>query len=127
MADDPAWNPWDLTVTFDRREIPDRRADWIRQELANEILTAAMRVAAAHPDVAFEVDGEVITPDQLASRVDVVSTRALCNGAVDGRTTAEVAAALGYPREDIARQLRLPESNLVLGADDRWWPKPETR
>jgi hypothetical protein len=127
VADNRAWNPWDLLVTFDRGKIPDRRADWIRQELASEILTAAMRVAAAHPDVPFEVDGEVLVPDQLASSVDVIGTRALRNGAADGRTTAEIAAALGHPREDVEKQLRLPDSRLTQDDDGRWWPRTEPR
>jgi hypothetical protein len=113
----------ELVVTFTRAGLPERRIDWIRQRLHDEVLTAVMRLVAAHPDVRFVLDGEDLLADQPASRVDLLATDAVTGGAVDGRTTAEIAAAIGFPRQDVHRQLALPASRLVLGSDNRWWPK----
>lgn len=116
-----------VSTRFRVTGIESRRAAWIRQELENELTTAAMRVAAAHPDVAIWVGSEMLVPDVRADAVDVIGTSALNGGAADGRTTEEIAEAAGLPRRTVESALSHPRAGLVLGEDSRWHPRSGQR
>lgn len=116
-----------VLTLFRAAGIPERRSQWIRKELANELTTAVMRVAAAHPDVAFWVGGEMLVPDVRAESVDVIGIDALNGGAADGRTTEEIAEAAGLPRRTVESALSHPKAGLALGDDGRWHPRPGDR
>ena len=115
-----------VLIAFKTDGIPERRASWIHEELTNEIVTAAMRLVNAHPDVQFFTSrqpNDRLEPDQRASITDLLADRALVGGAVDGRTTEEVAAVLGLPRRQAENYLSHPRSGLVQHTDGRWLPK----
>lgn len=114
-----------ILTAFRRSGIPERRAEWIGGELRSEIVTAVMRVVNAHPDVAFWVDAEPLHPDQRGTVTDLLSDRALSGGAVDGRTTDEIAAAVGLPRKAAETYLSHPRAGLAPGPDGRWHPKDD--
>lgn len=116
-----------VAVAFRRLGIPQRRADWIQRELASELESAAMRVVAAHPDVQFWLDEAELIPDLRATVTDLLGDAALQNGAVDGRTTEEVAAAVGVPDRQAFSALSHPRSGLAQSQDGRWYPKADPR
>ena len=114
-----------ILTAFRVAGIPERRAAWIGRELRAEIETAVMRVVAAHQDVAFWIDGEPLDPDQRASVTTLLSDAAMQGGAVDGRSTDEIAAAVGLPRRGAETYLSHPKSRLEQHPDGRWYPQDD--
>lgn len=111
-----------IMLAFRATGIPERRAAWIEAELSAELETAAMRVVAAHPDVAFWLNGEPLERDQRASVTSLLSDAAMQGGAVDGRSTEEIADAVGIPRRSAEVYLSHPKSGLEQ-RNGRWYPK----
>ncbi len=75
------------------------------------------------PFLAAELDGEVVLLDVAQARLIHLdpAARQVWEACV-GRTTGEVAAALGGPEERLAESLRsLAAAGVVREEDGRWW------